>query len=110
MGHAWDQDLNASKYINSLWYTTSNGKPVYETEKISTWWENKIRTENGIGLRGGYSYDASVSPWKVESNVAILVNGARQSSVVNIFGIPFPKNTNNLHAFLKILMFSPYTY
>ena len=92
-----------------FWYITGEGKPIRNSEKIATWWENRIRTEHGVSLREGYSYNASTTPYTVEPQGRILVPATRISSVVNIFGTPIPSTNFNFFSPLNILKI-PYKY
>jgi RHS repeat-associated protein len=56
IGHSWDREENGWKNIAKIWYKASNDDVVSESEKIATWWENRIRTENGVSLREFYSF------------------------------------------------------
>jgi len=87
LGHQWDLQQNGRTNL-STWYTASNGEQVTNSDKIATWWENRIRAEHGIGLRENYSFitssNGSLQPDPMGGQV--LIPGTTQSSVINSSG------------------------
>jgi hypothetical protein len=75
---------------NDVWYQTSGGKDVTKSEMIATWWENRIRTENGETLKEFYSFSEVSNGGKVTSvgdeRGRLLVSGTSTSTVINQFG------------------------
>jgi hypothetical protein len=109
LGHAWDHDKNRGENIYNTWYKAGNGEEVTQSEKFATWWENRIRAEHGVALREGYSFNASTTPYTVESQGRILQQGTRNSSVINILGGKIPSGPTSVTFPLNIL-FIPYRF
>lgn len=106
LGHTWDRWENGRQNFNTPWYTAGNGEVVYPTEKVATWWENRIRAENSIGLRGFYSFDASSGTMVGEKSGRLLIPGTSQSEYINIFG---KSRTNGIGGF-GFLLNIPYKF
>ena len=109
LGHAWDHEKNGRVNLFTTWYQAGNGEEVTQSEKIATWWENRIRAEHKVSLREGYSFDASTTPYQIEPQGRILQQGTRNSSVVNIFGSPIPSGPVSVTSPLNIF-FIPYQF
>ncbi|HEY8937363.1 MAG TPA: RHS repeat-associated core domain-containing protein, partial [Cyclobacteriaceae bacterium] len=99
LGHQWDIQQNGQVNIKgprSSWYVAGNGERVTNSDKIATWWENRIRTENGIGLRENYSFMASPTGGNLTPDPAggqIVNPGTRTSTVVDSSGHIYPGST-----------------
>jgi hypothetical protein len=86
IGHSWDRWENGSANTNSTWYTAADGTNVTQSEKVATWWENRIRAENNVGLREFYSFTNSNGRMQGDAAGRLLIQGTRYSQHNNIFG------------------------
>lgn len=86
IGHTWDRWENGDVNTSTPWYKAADGTTVFQSEKIATWWENRIRAENGIGLRESYSFIYNNGVMQGETSGRLLVPGTRLSEHINIFG------------------------
>jgi RHS repeat-associated protein len=95
LGHQWDLQTNARTNLTT-WYTATNGEVVTNSEKIATWWENRVRAENGLGLREFYSFidPGGGATWTPDTaGGRLLVAGTRTSTVVDTTGNIYPGST-----------------
>jgi hypothetical protein len=103
MGHTWDR-YNDNEHEN-LWYNIelANGKvkEVTNSEKVATWWENRIRSENGIGLREFYSFMTQADGRVVgDERGRLLIEGTRNSkwqTQSHTFSLPSLHHTKTPH-------------
>ncbi len=102
LGHVWDFQ-NPVKGVASgtrAWYIASDKTIIRQGEKVATWWENKVRSENNIGLREYYSFirdEANGGKWTPDPKGGILlVPGTRQSAVVDSKGKVLDPTLNSL--------------
>jgi hypothetical protein len=96
LGHQWDIQNNGNTNTSSTWYVASNGQAISNSDKIATWWENRIRSENNIGLREFYSFinPGNGAPWTPDPAGGRIINaGTRTSTVVDASGNIYPGTT-----------------
>jgi RHS repeat-associated protein len=86
IGHSWDRSENGDSNVNKVWYTAADGTVVYQSEMIATWWENRVRAENNVGLREYYSYINANGSMQGESQGRLLIPGSRNSQHINFMG------------------------
>lgn len=92
LGHQWDLQQNGTANL-STWYVATSGEVVTNSEKIATWWENRVRAENRIGLREFYSFidPGGGATWTPDPAGGRLLNaGTRTSTVVDASGNIYP--------------------
>jgi RHS repeat-associated protein len=93
LGHQWDIQTNGKTNVSTTWYVASNGEAVSNSDKIATWWENRIRSENKFGLREFYSFNdpGGGATWTPDpAGGRLLVPGEPLSTVVDDSGNLFP--------------------
>lgn len=88
MGHTWDRNENGQANTGNTWYKAANGKNVSISEKIATWWENRIRTENNFALREFYSFTDNNGRMQGDEVGRLLIPGTRVSLVTDVSGKP----------------------
>jgi RHS repeat-associated protein len=95
LGHQWDLQQNGRSNL-STWYTAASGERVTNSDKIATWWENRVRSENGTGLRENYSFMASATGGTYtpdRTGGQIVTPGGTTSTVVDTSGNIYPGST-----------------
>lgn len=110
MGHGWDHDKNGTHNLYSVWYVEGNGKKVFESEKFSTWWENRIRAEHGIALRAYYSFVSTENGIIPSKNGSLLLPNTRFSSVINIWGTKIARSDANIPPIIRYTLSIPFRY
>ncbi|WP_280647429.1 MULTISPECIES: RHS repeat-associated core domain-containing protein [unclassified Dysgonomonas] len=96
LGHGYDRITNGIVNLITEWYSLpkvdgqTGSKTVFQSEKVATWMENRIRSEHGFPLRGAYSFDSTTQPWTPHNQGTILTPSGRTSSTINIFGKIIP--------------------
>jgi len=87
IGHTWDVWENGYKQANETWYLAADGTEVKQSEKFATWWENRVRAENGVSLREFYSFTFTDNGRVAgEESGRVLIEGTRKSSHINMMG------------------------
>ena len=95
LGHQWDLQQNGRANLTN-WYTATSGERVTNSDKVATWWENRVRSENGMGLRENYSFIAPPTGGTYTPDPAggqVVNPGTRTSTVVDSGGHIHPGST-----------------
>lgn len=75
---------NGGQNTGTTWYKASSSEDVSNSDKVATWWENKIRSENHLGLRANYSFvdPGNGGKWTPDPlGGVLLIPGTRNSAV-----------------------------
>jgi RHS repeat-associated protein len=102
IGHTWDRHENGITNTNSIWYQIDANNTAFNSEKIATWWENKIRAENNISLREFYSFSADINGKTIgDPRGRLLIEGTRVS-MWNFNKISIQSNPIQINEKIKI--------
>jgi hypothetical protein len=105
MGHTWNRWENGN--TDPTWYPAADGTQVPRSEIVATWWENRIRSENNVGLREFYSFTNTNGRMQGESAGRLLIQGSTHSQHLNIFGSP---RVQSLHYPIGPILNIPFSY
>jgi RHS repeat-associated protein len=102
IGHTWDRYENGRTNIDSDWYVIDANNTASNSEKIATWWENRVRSENGVALREFYSFNTDARGKVIgDPRGRLLLKGSR-TSMWNFNRVSIQSNPIQINQQIKI--------